>query len=252
MVVAARPATVAPAAPLAQPGGAAGALRAHLSFHRYRKKAGKVGGAADNWQYMDINMNGAGQNVTSAASSIRAPFSCNTDLQCQLNGRCVDGRCKCDAGWRGASCGQLTLGSSSPAMRASKAPADGGGWSWGGSPIVDGSGRWHLYYSLMVNACGLLHYQTNSVVKHAVSDDGPLGPWTAATETALSPRPGFWDSGGIHGPSVHREPGGLYILFYEATTNAQPPLECEHNASQPIVDLSATRRIGAASAESPE
>ena len=45
---------------------------------------------------------------------------------------------------------------------------------------VDGTGKWHLFYSLMVNACGLLHYQTNSVVKHAISDSGPLGPWVRA------------------------------------------------------------------------
>lgn len=137
-------------------------------------------------------------------------------------------------------------------MRSRTSPVSTeGGWAWGGSPIVDDTGRWHLFYSFMVNACGLLHYQTNSIVRHAVSDDGPIGPWTTLG-VALGPQPGAWDSGGIHGPHVTRDAqNGDYVLFYEATTNSHPPLDCRRNASQPIVDLSATRRIGAASATSP-
>ena len=80
------------------------------------------------------------------------------------------------------------------------------------------------------------------------------GPWETI-DTALAPRQGSWDSGGIHGPSVHREPtehGGRYVLFYEATATRMPPLDCRHNASVPIADLSASRRIGAASAASPD
>ena len=169
---------------------------------------------------------------------------------CQLNGVCSNGHCVCDAGWVGDSCEQLSLGQSSTAIRYDAAPLDGGAWTWGGSPILDDSGNWHLLFSAMVNGCGLLHYQSNSVVKHAVAKS-LQGPWSV-TGTALSPRPGEWDSGGIHGPSVRRDPISRdFLLFYEATHRSSPPLDCIANASLPPVDVSHTRRIGVARAASP-
>ena len=125
--------------------------------------------------------------------------ACDEDLDCQLNGVCVSQLCSCDPGWEGARCGQLSLGLSLPAVRHAAVPADGGAWTWGGSPMADDNGRWHLFFSSMVGGCGLLHYQTNSVVKHAVADS-LAGPWNVSG-TVLAPRPGGWDSGGIHGPS---------------------------------------------------
>lgn len=176
---------------------------------------------------------------------------CSTDLDCQLNGICDGSTCRCDFGWRGASCGELALGESAVAVRYEPEPSAGGGWSWGGSPIRDDAGRWHLFFSFLTNACGLLHYQTNSIVRHAVADN-VVGPWTIDKEPALGPRAGAWDSGGVHGPNVVREPSsGLYVLFYEATSTDAPPLDCRLNASVPTVDLSQTRRIGAASSASP-
>ena len=176
--------------------------------------------------------------------------ACLDDLGCQLNGRCIEGRCFCDAGWRGYSCGELALGRSMVVVRYKDSPAAGGAWTWGGSPIVDDKGLWHLFFSAMVNGCGLLHYQTNSVVKHAVANTLD-GPWTVVT-TALAPRHGGWDSGGVHAPSVSRDPRTKrFLLFYEATHSARSALDCRANSSVPAVYISRTRRIGVASAISP-
>ena len=69
---------------------------------------------------------------------------------------------------------------------------------------------------LFTGRCGLLHYQSNSVVRHATAP-ALGGPWTVQG-TVLAPRPGAWDSGGIHGPSVLRDAtSGEFVLFYEAT-----------------------------------
>ena len=100
------------------------------------------------------------------------PF-CTSSSDCSLTGVCVNStRCECDAGWRGRRCESLDLGSSSEAIR----PASGGGpWTWGGSPAFDAkTSRWHLFYSFMIESCGLLHYQTNSIVRRAISLRGCL------------------------------------------------------------------------------
>ena len=35
---------------------------------------------------------------------------CNTNLDCQLNGLCVDSKCICDKEWTGNNCGKLNVG----------------------------------------------------------------------------------------------------------------------------------------------
>ena len=35
--------------------------------------------------------------------------ACTSELDCQLNGACVQGACVCDKGWRGTDCGTLNL-----------------------------------------------------------------------------------------------------------------------------------------------
>ena len=126
---------------------------------------------------------------------------------CSLAGEwdAAAGACVCDPGWRGPSCLQVAITTSTAVVRHSN-------WSWGGSPIFSHEptfsreknkpGELHLFVSVMTEGCGLLHYQTNSVVQHVVSTRGPQGPFTWQG-TALAPRAGQWDSSAIHGPSVH-------------------------------------------------
>ena len=170
---------------------------------------------------------------------------CSDDASCSLAGQCVAGACICDAGWTGERCEVLRLGVTIAALHPSP-PS----WSWGGSPILGNDKRWHLLHSFMVNDCGLLHYQTNSVVRHAVADS-PSGPWSV-TGTALTQRPDAWDSGGIHAPQIRfDDTSSQYLLFYEATSWNGGPLDCRTNRSVPAVYISASRRIGVAYSSSP-
>ena len=64
---------------------------------------------------------------------------CTSDDDCQLNGRCVGGKCACLAAWEGANCSLLaTRPSDSPAHAMLNVS------SWGGrSYFWEGDGLWH-------------------------------------------------------------------------------------------------------------
>ena len=121
--------------------------------------------------------------LLAASSTGRAAlsFTCTGDMNCSLNGRCQNGACACDPGWRGVDCGVLNLGP------VPDRPKVGSGQiyplpmantsSWGGG-VVFRDGKYHLYVSEMANHCGLKTWQTNSFIRHAAADavDGPYVP----------------------------------------------------------------------------
>jgi hypothetical protein len=164
-----------------------------------------------------------------------------TPASCSLAGSpdARSGACRCDPGWRGETCSEVDLDYSVPVVRQ-------GNWSWGGSPILGPGGAVHLFVSVMAEGCGLLHYQTNSVVEHHVSESGAAGPFERRG-IALAPRPGHWDSGAIHGPSIHYDgSSGLYLLFHAGFTHPGPKPNCTQDPTFPVVMVSSTRRIGVA------
>ena len=169
---------------------------------------------------------------------------CATSADCSLAGECVaKSSCACDPGWSGGRCERLALGTSSAAIKTDE-------WTWGGSAVRDRqTRRWHLFYSAMVLKCGLLHYQTNSIVRHAIGTSAN-GPWTDVG-VALAPRPAHWDSGNVHAPTVRFDAmSGEWLLFYESTGWKRGPIDCPDNRSRPAVYVSRTRRIGVAAARS--
>jgi hypothetical protein len=170
-------------------------------------------------------------------------------LECSLNGYLKEaGECVCAPQWKGPSCNTLKFKPNSGKVVIAN---PGGAWTWGGSPIYNpADGKFHLFFSYMQNGCGLLHYQTNSVVKHAVAP-APYGPWKILPKPALEPRQlgRFWDSGAIHGPEIHFDKSSkIYLLFYMGTTLEKPKKRpnCYKNSNAKLVDLSSTRRIGLA------
>ena len=172
---------------------------------------------------------------------------CKADVDCHLAGACVAGQCLCDPEWAGLHCEHLAVGASSSAVRDEREHS----WSWGGTPAQDpASGLWHLFYSFMVQTCGLLHYQTNSIVRHAVSTS-PKGPWRDIG-VALAPRPWpSWDFGNVHAPTVRYDATTKqWLLFYEATFWRHGAVDCRVNRTAPAVYVSRTRRIGVAAAAS--
>ena len=88
-----------------------------------------------------------GAIAATAPSRIAASPRCVDDEGCSLNGRCVNGSCRCLAAWSGPSCGLLNL---LPTRRtaglhtpAGASPATS---SWGGSVAFDPStATYHMY-----------------------------------------------------------------------------------------------------------
>ena len=183
---------------------------------------------------------------------LAAPLSvaaalCTDDASCSYNGQCspATGACLCRPGWKGEGCERLRLGAATP---TASIHGERSAWTWGGSPFgPDANGTHHLLFSYITNGCGLLHYQTNSVVRHAVADDA-AGPWRVLPGNSLEPRSGFWDSGAIHGPTIVHDPTSQrFLLFYMGTTiTGSPRPDCRANRQAPAVMNSSSRRIGLA------
>ena len=218
---------------------------------------------------------------------------CTDDADCSFNGICgqIAAACVCDPGWVGTRCGQLRLGAAtalklgdglgddglaergdvsgaengaaahSPSSPSSPQPPLPSGaaprraWTWGGSPVFDpSSGLYHVFYASMTRGCGLLHYHTNSIVRHAVSST-VAGPWRVLASPALTPRKDlsgagrdvYWDSGAIHGPEVQYDPStGVWLLFYMGTRYAKASPDCRADPASAVIDVSPSRRVGLA------
>ena len=65
--------------------------------------------------------------------------------ECQLNGECIQGVCRCDKGWKGDECGLLDL-KPTPTVAYGHGPLMPYTSSWGGGPPVfdSASGQYHL------------------------------------------------------------------------------------------------------------
>ena len=91
-----------------------------------------------------------------------------------------------------------------------------------------------------------------SVLQHAVSSGGALGPYRIV-DTALMPRPGKFDSGAIHGGSIHYDAStNTWLLFHTgfhlAETATHP--NCTANTSNLPAMNSPSRVIGLAHSKS--
>ena len=103
------------------------------------------------------------------------PWACASSHDCQLNGRCVDGRCDCDAAWKGERCEEL-------ALDGDGAYAYGGPTStitsWGGGPPAfdAASGNFTLFVTEIAGHCGLSEWsgQSTIVAATAASAAGPF------------------------------------------------------------------------------
>ena len=176
----------------------------------------------------------------------RCMASCNSAADCYHNGRCASGSCICNPGWNGSRCASIRW-SGTGAHRAFNDSL----WTWGGSPVRGPDGLIHMFASELSNNCGVLHYCSNSRVIHLTATS-PLGPFTRRA-VALAPRPPpAWDSGAVHGPTVHALPGGRgWALYYTGTQlnwNGTHP-NCTASVDPNQGDR-ATRRIGIATAAS--
>jgi hypothetical protein len=134
--------------------------------------------------------------------------ACETDWDCSLGGTCTEAhQCDCDAWFTGLQCAQLNLQPADPAACGLVAP---GYLSWGGHPLRDENGTYHLLASFLCNHATLSSWTTKSSIAHATAR-APTGPFVIPegldAQMALPP----W----AHGAYVVRDPpSGEYLLWH--------------------------------------
>ena len=123
---------------------------------------------------------------------------CTRPFDCELNGICVGGACRCHPGWRGETCGELALTPASknagyrrvctkgtnlydPTDRSQycdDSPDGGNGLSSWGASIVKGPDQlYHMFVAEMSDHCGLFSWTSQSRVIRATSPT-PGGRYT--------------------------------------------------------------------------
>jgi hypothetical protein len=154
--------------------------------------------------------------AAAAAAAASAATTCAADVDCSLLGRCVQGKCACDAGWTGADCGKADL----LPYRGGDGYINGSAASWGGRPVYDaGTKTWHLFATEIAHRCPLILFMNDSTVIRAESDS-PTGPYTKK-EVVLPP---FHHNPTIIGPT----PDGYYLIYSIGNTNtAVEQIPCE-------------------------
>ena len=103
--------------------------------------------------------------------------ACTTDLDCELNGKCVNSICQCNKPWKGDYCQFLDRLPVNPSLQFYRGVPSNIS-SWGGNIIYDNSTKlYHLFYSEMINNCGLKVWEDGSYCAHATSTNLMTDPF---------------------------------------------------------------------------
>ncbi len=183
---------------------------------------------------------GAGESQSrNAVSPTTRAAVCTSGADCSLNGVCnPSGVCECDAGWGGAACQYLQLGTSSVAYGVPAAAgahplllhtSSGQVSSWGGS-VLEVDGLFHMWAAEIVGGCGMRDWNTNSRCVHATSAS-VAGPYDFQDEAVPTV---------CHNPVVVYAPNGgsgsgagLYFLFHIGN-GTQTPVPCTTGTGSPV------------------
>mgnify|MGYP002631874311 CR=1 FL=1 len=136
-----------------------------------------------------------------AAAEARAA-GCVTSADCNMNGLCTGGACRCDPWWSGPRCSALRLGPAKP-NSGYRTTSGAQGYSWGGSVVAGGDNTFHLIASEWTQRCGLEYWTPNSRLIRATSRHVD-GPYVFAAEVL----PTFYTN-----PQITAAPGGRLLLF---------------------------------------
>eukprot|EP01060_Flectonema_neradi_P000516 TRINITY_DN10325_c0_g1_i1.p1 TRINITY_DN10325_c0_g1~~TRINITY_DN10325_c0_g1_i1.p1 ORF type:complete len:382 (+),score=78.58 TRINITY_DN10325_c0_g1_i1:116-1261(+) len=139
-----------------------------------------------------------------------AGFVCKKQIDCGLNGDCVNGVCECDAGWVNPS--DLKEGQYGCSIMKFKPVEDGKeGYrnttseSWGVSPVFNPEDNlWHIFTAQFSGGCPVNSWKTNSYIFHAHGPT-PHGPWTGSDVSVNI----F-----AHNPQTILHPDGTWIMFF--------------------------------------
>jgi len=116
--------------------------------------------------------------------SVACVSGCSSNLECSLNGVCNAGFCDCNAGWRGATCGELSLYPIPRGSGYNKTGSTPSTSSWGGKIVRDPTdpSLHHLFLAEFTGNCGLDYWSPMSRIIRAESRAGFLGPYEFAAE----------------------------------------------------------------------
>ena len=109
--------------------------------------------------------------LPAAVFLVRAAAGCQSELDCSLNGDCVDALCRCDPAWEGDQCERFATLPTPPGMDIKEENIT----TWGGQAVQHG-GEFHMFASEYVGNCGITAWLTNSQTVRFVSAT-PKGPW---------------------------------------------------------------------------
>ncbi len=89
--------------------------------------------------------------------------ACTSEIDCQLNGRCVSGVCECLRAWKGAHCQFLNQGKGDALLRLPHSS------SWGGRiiPADKSNEAHHAFISVFGGGCGMNEWGNTSHIVHA-------------------------------------------------------------------------------------
>ena len=165
---------------------------------------------------------------------------CSDDFDCSLGGECTGSACVCDVWWTGPTCALLNLAPADPAASGLVAP---GYFSWGGHPLEDADGTFHLLASFLCDHATLGSWTTKSSIAHATARS-PTGPYELApgADAQLVVPP--WS----HGAYVTRDPPtGEYLLIHigNGLVDKRTWAPC-YNSSEDEPDFAAAARKAAA------
>ena len=190
----------------------------HSDYHDGTLASKCYGDSTGAWRpfYSSLNDPKTWGGVTSGQNAphrFRTP--CTSSHDCSYNGRCVRLVCECYSQWMGKYCNQLRLAPTDSNAGLQSLDAQGRRIStWGGSVVRDQDGTYHMWASEMINSCGIVVWLSNSRIRHAVSTNGPAGPYEPRDVAE-----GLWG----HEPTVVRAPAGEFVLFWTADFDKEVP-----------------------------
>ena len=185
--------------------------------------------------------------------------TCTEDTDCELNGQCQGGGCRCFPGWMGPTCGMLKL-KPAPPMTASgsryalypmqrlipphhegpaalSGAAEGLGLNipitWGGTVFVEDNGVHHLFVDVICySPSTIMHDQNGAQTVHATSKN-PLNETFVFADVALPPEHDC--------PHIARAKDGTYLL-YNTGQSMDCPNTCTGQPSNTTPTAEAQRR----------
>jgi hypothetical protein len=175
---------------------------------------------------------------------VPCPATCQSDLDCSLNGLCntTTQQCQCADSWTGTCCTALKFRPAQLHASGYRHPQTS---TWGGNivptPNADGSTLYHMWIAEMApngtaedpgaGSCGLTTWSSNSQITHVVSNASMLGPFERR-EVAV----GVWS----HNPIVRVMPDSTYVLYHIGGGGNNKPGDgyCAGNATSPCGEQS--------------